>query len=154
MKQFCWFAFLSASLVLAQNSGEHWVTAFATATMPPAPLRLAIGQPTTAAQQALTGFTNQTVRMIVPVAAAGRRVKVRFTNMHGTTPLTLGAAHLALHGKDSGIVAGSDRALTFAGKPSIVIPPGAIAISDGVDQNIAAGGMTICLLYTSPSPRD
>ena len=140
MKQFRIVAFLAfISLVFGQNAPEHWVTTWTAADMAATPVRLAIGQPTTAAQQALTGFNNQTIRMIVPVTAGGRRVKVRFSNAYGTSALTFGAAHVALRTKESGIVAGSDHVLTFGGKPGITIPPGAIAISDGVDANIAAG---------------
>src|SRR4029434_2205965 len=55
-----------------------------------------------------------------------------FSNAYGTMPLSIGAAHLALRGKDSAIVAGSDRTLTFNGKPSVRIPPGASILSDAV----------------------
>jgi hypothetical protein len=41
-----------------------------------------------------------------------------------------------LAGSGSGIVAGSDRALSFDGHPSVTIPPGAPAISDPVDLNV------------------
>ena len=102
------------------------------------PVRLAaVGQPVPAAQQALAGFTNQTVRMIAPISVSGRRLRVHLSNVYGSAPLTIGAAHLGLHAKDSAIVAGSDRALTFGGKPGFTIPPGASALTDSIDFSAA-----------------
>jgi lysophospholipase L1-like esterase len=128
------FAGLTAHLAVAQNPNEHWVATWTTANLPPPPMRLAaVGQPVPAAQQALAGFTNQTVRMIVPISVSGRRVRVHLSNAYGSKPLMVGAVHLALHAKDSAIVPGSDRALTFGGKPGFTIPPGATALTDSVD---------------------
>ena len=45
--------------------------------------------------------------------------------------------HIALSDKGSAIVAGSGKPLTFGGQTSIVIPPGAPAISDPVDLSVA-----------------
>lgn len=135
MKHFCAAAFLLVSaMVSAQSPGEHWVTAWTTANMQALPSRLAIGQPTSASQQALTGFNNQTVRMTVPLTVGGRRLKVRFSNASGATPLTFGAVHISMPSNAAG-----DHALTFGGKPGITIPPGAMALSDGVDVNISSG---------------
>jgi lysophospholipase L1-like esterase len=97
-----------------------------------------VGQPTPAAQQALAGFNNQTIRMIVPVSAGGRRVRVQFSNAFGTAPLVIGAAHVGIHAAESSIAAGSDRALTFGGRPGFTIPAGAVAVSDGVELEVAA----------------
>jgi lysophospholipase L1-like esterase len=83
-----------------------------------------------------SAFNNQTVRMIVRTSLGGRRVRVHLSNAFGTTPLTVGAAHIALRSKDSAIVAGSDRVLAFQGKASVTIPPGAEMISDAVDLDV------------------
>jgi lysophospholipase L1-like esterase len=57
---------------------------------------------------------------------------VRVSNAYGSTPLLIGAAHLALSTGGGAIVAGSDRRLTFGGSPAIAIPAGALAVSDPV----------------------
>ena len=67
------------------------------------------------------------------VSIGGKRVRVVLSNEFGPWPLKVGAAHIALSDKGSAIVAGSGKPLTFGGRPSIVIPPGAPAISDPVD---------------------
>src|SRR5512141_523986 len=99
----------------AQKAAEHWVATWAAA--PQQPVVLAPPPPgsnsTGLAFQELKGFHDQTVRMVVRVSLGGRRLRVRLSNAHGRGPLTVGAAHVALHGKGSAIVAGSDRVLLF-----------------------------------------
>ena len=91
--------------------------------------------------------TNQTVRMIARGSIAGSRVRVRLANAFGSAPVALGAAHIALREKGSAIVAGSDRALAFNGKPGVTLPPGAVILSDPVDLKIPALADVAVSLY-------
>jgi hypothetical protein len=52
---------------------------------------------------------NQTVRQIARVSLGGSRVRIELSNEYGSDPLVIGAAHVALAGDGSAIVAGSDR---------------------------------------------
>jgi len=81
-------------------------------------------------------FDNQTVRMIVRSSIGGHRVRVQLSNAFGSAPVRIGAAHIALRDKDSAIVAGSDRPLTFGGDASAIIPAGAELLSDAVDLDV------------------
>jgi lysophospholipase L1-like esterase len=76
--------------------------------------------------------------MFVRTSIGGHQIRVHLSNTFGTTPLTIGAAHIALHGTDSSIVPGSDRTLTFGGKPSVRIPAGASVLSDKVALDLSA----------------
>jgi lysophospholipase L1-like esterase len=78
-------------------------------------------------------LVDSTLRQIVHTSIAGRALRIRFTNEFGTEPLRIDAASVALSAGDSAIQPGSLRALTFGGRPSITIPPGAQALSDSVD---------------------
>jgi lysophospholipase L1-like esterase len=80
-------------------------------------------------------FNNQTLRQIVHTGVGGRRLRVVLSNAFGTSPLTVGAAHVALRDKDSAIVPASGRALTFSGRPTMTIPAGGVLFSDPVDLN-------------------
>ena len=80
---------------------------------------------------------NQTIRQVARVSLGGNQVRVVISNEYGTAPLVVGAAHVALSGDGAAIEAGSDRALTFSGNPSVTIPPGAPAISDPVELAVA-----------------
>jgi lysophospholipase L1-like esterase len=71
--------------------------------------------------------------MIVRTSVGGRRIRVQLSNAYGSMALMVGAAHVALRAKDSAIVPGSDRTLTFSGKATGMIPPGALLVSDPVD---------------------
>jgi lysophospholipase L1-like esterase len=75
--------------------------------------------------------------MIARTSIGGRRLRVSLSNAFGSEPLAVGAAHIAIHGKDSEIVAGSDRALSFNGKPGCTVGPGMVILSDPVDLNVA-----------------
>lgn len=79
---------------------------------------------------------NQTLREIIHTTIGGTKVRVRVSNLFGTTSLTIGAAHIAVRDTGSGIVAATDHTLTFSGQPSIAIPPGAVILSDAVDMEV------------------
>ncbi len=77
-------------------------------------------------------FANQTLRQVVRISMGGDTLRVRLSNEYGTTPLAIGAAHVALSAGDGAVVPGTDRDLTFGGASSITIAPGAPALSDPV----------------------
>ncbi len=83
------------------------------------------------------GFSNQTVRMFMRASIGGISVRVHLSNAFGAGPIYIGAAHIALRDKDSAIVAASDHALAFSGRPSVTIPLGAEVISDPVSLTVA-----------------
>jgi lysophospholipase L1-like esterase len=110
-----------------QSNPDHWVSAWSTAVHAPLPFP---GLPPSPV------FDNQTIRMVVRPTIGGDRVRIRFSNAFGSTALRIGAAHVALSSKASAIFADSDRALTFGGRPSVTIPPGAPVLSDPVDLKV------------------
>lgn len=105
----------------------HWVSAWSTAVhaplqfpgLPPSPV-----------------FENQTIRMIVRPTIGGERFRIRFSNAFGSAALKIGSAHLAIALKAPAIEPESDHALTFGGRPSVSIPPGAPMLSDPVDIKV------------------
>lgn len=117
---------------------SHWVTTWATSQplareqQPPA----ARANPNPRQMIGTRGFTDQTVRMIVRASIGGQRVRVKFANAFGAPAVEIGAAHIALRDKDSQIVAASDRALLFNGKPTCTLGPGIALASDPVDLAI------------------
>jgi lysophospholipase L1-like esterase len=81
-------------------------------------------------------YNNQTIREIVHTSIGGNQIRVRIANTFGSAPLVIGAAHVAVSSSGSSIVAGTDRVLTFGGRPSVTIPTGAPALSDPVDLHV------------------
>ena len=106
----------------------------ASATPPPAPAggpQRRFGIP-----PGLTGLNNQTVRMIARTSIGGRTLRIRLSNALGGTSVTIGAAHLALRRKDSAIVPGSDRVVTFSGRASAMMYAGQTLVSDPVNLQL------------------
>ncbi len=97
-------------------------------------------------------INNQTVRMIVHTSIGGGRVRVTLSNAYGTGPLTIGAAHIALHAKGSAIIPESDRGLTFSGTQTFTIPPGALIVSDPVDLQVPKHGDLVISVFITGEP--
>jgi lysophospholipase L1-like esterase len=91
----------------------------------------------TARAPASASLHDQTVRQIVRISAGGERVRLRLSNEYGTQPLEIGAARIAIADGLDGIKAGSERAVTFSGKPGATIPAGAPLLSDPIDLSVA-----------------
>jgi lysophospholipase L1-like esterase len=133
-------AFLLALAFTASAADKtHWVATWGAS---PAPQLADEAQ----MRAAKLEFENQTLREIVHTSIASNTVRVRLSNAFGKDAVNIGAAHIALRAKDSGIVAGSDRVLTFGGRPSVEIPANALVLSDPVKLDApAAGDLAISL---------
>jgi lysophospholipase L1-like esterase len=92
-------------------------------------------------------FENQTVRQIVYISAGGTRVRVKLSNEYGVGALIIGSAHLAVQSTGASIVPRSDRTLTFGGQSSVVIPEGAVALSDPVNLSVPSNTSLAISLY-------
>ncbi|WP_374562097.1 SGNH/GDSL hydrolase family protein [Ideonella sp.] len=79
----------------------------------------------------------QTIRQVLRTSAGGSAVRVRLSNLFGTTPLTIGPVHLALHAAGAAVQPGTDRRLSFGGQPTVTIAPGASVRSDAVPMTVA-----------------
>jgi lysophospholipase L1-like esterase len=136
---------------LHAQSAEHWVGTWATAVVSSQQVvvlpAILTRQQTPPAQPAappppppmppIQSVSNQTFREIVHLSIGGSKYRVVFTNQFGTTPLTIGAAQIAIRTSGPNIVAGSGRPLLFAGKASTTIPIGAVMVSDPLDFTAA-----------------
>jgi lysophospholipase L1-like esterase len=92
-------------------------------------------------------LNEQTIRMVVHTSIGGRRVRAQFSNAIEATPLIIGSAHVALRAKDSETASGTDRKLTFNGKPGCTIQPGVILLSDPVDLDVAPLADLVISIY-------
>ncbi|MFI7543516.1 SGNH/GDSL hydrolase family protein [Actinoplanes sp. NPDC049599] len=117
---------LTGSAVAAERPAAWtgtWTTAVTAAATPPQPQ---------------TVFEDQTLRQLVHTSIAGRSLRVRLSNEYGSTPLVIGEARIARHAGGTQLVPGTDRRLTFGGRSSVRIPPGAPALSDPVSLAVPA----------------
>ncbi len=100
----------------------HWVGTWTTTPAPVEGLALA----------------NQTLRLIARVSLGGSTLRVRISNAYGLTRLAVGAASVGVRGEGAAVVSGTERALTFNGQRSTLIPAGALAVSDPVELDVPA----------------
>lgn len=86
------------------------------------------------------GSSDMTLREIVHVSIGGSQIRVVFTNEFGTEPLTINAAHAAISqgGSTINTVGASSTGLTFGGRESVTIPPGALVVSDPANITLPA----------------
>jgi lysophospholipase L1-like esterase len=140
------FTFLQAQGIAQDHWVATWATAEALITAPPPQFPPAMAD---SPQRifATRGFSNQTVRMIARTSIGGRRLRVKLTNAFGAAPVIVGAAHIAVRAKESEIVPGTDRALTFGGNPGCTLGPGMVVLSDPVELNVAPVGDLAVSLY-------
>ena len=96
--------------------------------------------------QIVYGTADATLREIVHVSIGGPQVRIIFTNEFGTDPLTIAAAHVAISQGGSAINLVSAAGLTFGGHTSVIIPPGALVVSDPAVVKVpAASDLAISL---------
>ncbi|MEO6529262.1 MAG: SGNH/GDSL hydrolase family protein [Gemmatimonadaceae bacterium] len=81
---------------------------------------------------------DQTLRLIVRTSIGGDAVRVRVSNEYGDRPLVIGAARIAVRDSGPSINPATDRALTFGGRSSVRLLPGAIVFSDPISLAVPA----------------
>jgi lysophospholipase L1-like esterase len=123
-----------APMGASAQQDQKWVVSWTGSAQGPYPVGNPSAQPDQrfAFPNAETGANDQTFRLIVRPDIWGQQVRLRFTNVFGTRPLSLDGVFVALQLGGPAIVHGTNHPVTFAGKDGIVIAPGASVWSDGV----------------------
>jgi lysophospholipase L1-like esterase len=117
--------------------GDHWVATW--------------GASPSAISPTIT-LNNQTVREIalVTIGGRGQRLRIQLTNEFGGEAVTVGEAHIALPTISGGsLQPNTDRTLSFGGRTSFTIPPGAPVISDPVDFDLGSALPNLGLVAVS-----
>ena len=83
-------------------------------------------------------FANATLRQIVRVSTGGKTLRLRVSNAFGRSELVIAAAEIALPADGSVPGAASSVALRFAGQPGVVVPAGAVMLSDPLGFSLPA----------------
>jgi lysophospholipase L1-like esterase len=104
------------------NAKKNWVGTWATAPQlvephnnPPAP-----------------GLSNNSIREIVRVSIGGKYIRVKFSNEHSKSPVTLKSVNIAASTGNGNIDIASLRELKFNGQSEYIMQPGAVLVSDPV----------------------
>ena len=127
----------------ATPAKQKWVTTWAASAHGPYPIGNPSAQPEQkfAFPEPTAGATDQTFRMIVRPDVWGARLRLRFSNAFGTSPLALDNVYAGLQSYAGNVVKGTNRPVTFGGKPSVSIPAGQLIWSDPVNVTFAASNL-------------
>jgi lysophospholipase L1-like esterase len=118
-------ALRSARAAAPADSSAHWVGTWAAAPW---------ATPNAKADP-FASPNGTTLRQTVHVSIGGSMARIVFTNEFGLEPLSIEAANVGVPTFDGAV---SNLApLTFGGWPSVIIPPGALMISDPVAIKVA-----------------
>jgi hypothetical protein len=134
------FSLFAINEKVVAASPDHWVGTWATSPV-------ALPNP-----DAKFGDADTTYREIVHVSLGGSRIRIILSNEFGLDSLTIGGANVALRTTGSEIDLPSASALTFSGRPSITIPPGALAVSDPVNLKLPAFADLAVSLFVPSQP--
>ncbi len=107
----------------ARGEGAKWIDAWAASYTPTT---------VNGTLQSSRTFENQTLRLNVFATLGGTQARVKLTNKYTNVPLSIGGAHVALRSTGASIDSATDRALTFGGRTTVTIQPGAEMWSDPV----------------------
>jgi lysophospholipase L1-like esterase len=155
--------FIPAALTAHAESKTHWIATWATAqelapTVPDVPnVPSTVKRPNFRGNHAnarpvpLTDLCDKTIRMTARVGVGGHKIRVELSNAFGKKPVVIGAAHIAMKGEGSALVAGTDRSLTFSGHQEVTIQPGVVVTSDPVDLSLPDSSSVTVSLYVKSS---
>ncbi len=147
---------VTACLACAQPQGQapapvgsaHWVATWTGSQQdaPPPPVsRDSVDR--------IPTLADRTMRLIVRTSVGGDNVRIRLSNEYGKRPLVIGSAHIAVRDSGAAINASSDHALTFGGRPTLRLMPGAVALSDPLAMSVAPLHDLAISMYLADSAR-
>ncbi|EPS41577.1 hypothetical protein H072_4526 [Dactylellina haptotyla CBS 200.50] len=127
----------SAATLAKRVHNGHWINAWATmpqltepANLPPAPFNGTSGV-----------FVNATIRQTLFMTIGADQIRIRISNVFGVNDLPISAVSVALPVDGaagvSGIQTSTLKQVTFSGSSSIIVPNGALVVSDPIDFKIA-----------------
>ena len=146
MRRILFVAGMLAALPLGAQQSPRWFATWAPSYLAtPAPLRDSVDR--------VPVYVDRTVRQIVRTSIGGDRVRIRLTNEYGERPLVVGAAHVAVRDSGVAIRGATDRVVTFGGRATVTLRPGAVVTSDAVDLRIPALGDLAISLWVQDTIR-
>jgi len=122
-----------------------------TPRLPPPPVPLLDNPGNVPVVMPETDPSNVTIRQLVRVAVAGKRIRLRLSNEGGADALSVRAVHVAAAGPDGSAIAGTDHVVTFDGMGDLTIPASAPLLSDPVDLKVDALEKLVISIYV-PGP--
>lgn len=106
-----------------------------------------VGTWTTSTTRLTTAVGGQTIRMVVRTSVGGDNMRIRLSNLFGSTPVTFRNVHVGIREYGAEIKFGTNRPITFGGRRSVTVDPGRAAWSDPIPGKVPAGADVVVSLY-------
>jgi lysophospholipase L1-like esterase len=106
---------------------------------------------------AAPGLSSNTLRQVVHTTIGGKKVRVQFSNIFGTSPVVMNSAHIALNPSvmtSGAIDSATDTALKFGGAEAVTIPAGQDVWSDLVAFDLPPMTNLAITIYFGDTSRD
>ena len=125
---------VAIALPASAQAADKWITSWIASAQGPYPIGNPSAQPVLkfAFPAPEAGARDQTFRLVLMPEIWGSKARLRFTNVFGTKPVTFDGVHAGLQLGSATLMPGTNRPVTFGGKPSVTIEPGKDAWSDAV----------------------
>lgn len=81
-------------------------------------------------------LADATLRQVVRVSVGGKKVRLRVSNAFGRSGLVVASAEVGLAADGSALGAATSFALSFGGRPGVVVPAGAVMLSDPLEFSL------------------
>ncbi|MBB3180046.1 SGNH/GDSL hydrolase family protein [Variovorax sp. Sphag1AA] len=133
----------------APRAETHWVASWAAA-----PQDFALAPAWAVPKQpAPSSLADQTLRQQLQPTLGGQRLRIRFSNLFGKTPLHIASATVAVGTGAASVSPSTLRNLRFGGRAGITIAPGAEAWSDPVRLDVdPARSLMVSFHIDAPMP--
>jgi lysophospholipase L1-like esterase len=100
----------------------------------------------------VAGFADHTVRQVVRTSAGGSLLRIRLSNVYGSTPLHVTGATIAKAGSGASVLPGTLLPVTFGHRLSPTVPPGKELLSDPVPMTTAPlTHLAVTLYFATPT---
>lgn len=123
--------------IFAAESLPHlkWVASWSASPQGPYPSGFPVAQPdlSFAFPMPASGANDQTLRLIVKPDLWGKQMRLQFSNVFGTKPVSFDEVFLGVQATGAQLVPGTNRSVTFnGGQPRVTLGPGQQVYSDTV----------------------
>jgi lysophospholipase L1-like esterase len=129
----------------AQSNNQKWVATWVGSVHGPYPTGNPVAQPEMkfAIPGPAAGANDQTFRLMVRPDLWGSRFRIKLANTFGTQPVTFDGVYLGMQATAGNILGGTNRPVTFGGKTTTTLAPGASMFSDAVDLKLPAAAASL-----------
>jgi lysophospholipase L1-like esterase len=83
-----------------------------------------------------TSYSEVTIRNVIHTSLGGDGLRIKISNEFGTSPLMIEEADVAMSEGDDKVRTQTRHRITFGGVETVIIPAGALAVSDPVEMSV------------------